>query len=254
MSRLQRLGVTLRGDRVQLLVIELLVVFLGVYGAFALQDYSERRKLDAERRKVLVGVKEDLEYFRIFFPGFTARDLIVERAQLVAEGRYRDYSDWRFLQPQYDYTALEYALDAGVGVVDYELNSGLAGIYQELQKLRHAEELMTRLAMAYRPIPPNAPPEPEIQLAHEANLNGFALLNQRAEDRAEIMDRVARLSAEVLEDVDRRFAPGTLRQVELELIRERLDGMPEGQRETYVQLISDAFPHLAIEDIEGRVR
>jgi len=71
-SRLDRMLAVFRRDRAKVVIIELVIVFLGVYGAFALQDYSQQRAGDAEREKVLVGVKEDLEYFRIFFPTFTA--------------------------------------------------------------------------------------------------------------------------------------------------------------------------------------
>ena len=253
-TRLERLRALLARGGVRLLLIELLIVFLGVYGAFALQSYSEQREIDAEREKVLVGIKEDLEYFRIFFPGFTARQLIEERQSLIDEDSYRDYSDWRFLQPQYDYTAIEYALNAGVDVVDYELNAGLAGLYQELQKLRHAEELITELAMAYQPISEDDLDEPNVRMAHLANFHGFVLLNDRARDRAEIMERISQLSEEVLEGVDARFAPETLREIELQLIRKRLEDVPDGERAIYIRLIGEAFPDLTEAEILQAIR
>ena len=86
-------------------------------------------------------------------------------------------------------------------VVDYELNAGLAELYQELQKLRHAEELMTELAMAYQPI-----------------------------------------------------SPDDLREIELQLIRTRLENVPEQGRETYVRLIAEAFPHLTEAEIREAIR
>lgn len=254
MSRVERFRSVLSRGGVRLLLLELLIVFLGVYGAFALQSFSEDRKLDAERQRVLVGIKQDLEFFRVFFPGFTGRDVIEERRSLIAEGRYRDYSDWRFLQPQYDYTAIEYALGTGADVVDYELNEGLAGIYLELRKLRHAEDLMTTLAMSYRPIPEGAGDDPEIRLARSANFQGFVLMNDRARDRAEIMMRVAQLSAEVVAEVNRRFTPGELREVELQLLRARLADLPVERRAFYFDMLDEAFPNLSRSDIEDAAR
>lgn len=61
MSRLERIRALLSRGGVRLHLIELLIVFLGVYGAFALQSYSQQRQA------------------------------------LIDEESYRDYSDWRFL-------------------------------------------------------------------------------------------------------------------------------------------------------------
>lgn len=254
MTRLQRARELFARQGVRFLLLELVIVFLGVYGAFALQSWSERRAIAAERDKVLIGVKEDLEYFRIFFPGFTARDVVEERRAMIAEGTYRDYSDWRFIQPQYDYTAIEYALGANVNIVDYELNAGLAEIYKELQKLRHAEELITEIAMDYRAVPGDALDDPGVRMAHQTNFLRFRLLNERARDRADIMDRIAERSAQLLPEIDRGFSARELKAIELQIIRERIEAVPEDAREYYLGLIGEYFPDLTQEEIRDAVR
>ena len=254
MTRPQRIRQFLSRKGFRLLLLELVIVFLGVYGAFALQSWSEGRAIRAERERVLISLKEELEYFRIFFPGFTARDLIEERQTMVAEGTYRPYSDWRFLQPQYDYTAIEYALAAGVDVVDYELHAGLSAVYVELRKLRHVEELITEIAMGYRPTPSDDADNPVIRMAQLANLQGFQLLNDRARDRADILDRTAALSAEVLPLINRAFGPERLKQIELELIRKRLAGESGEALEVYLELLTRYFPELTEEEIRGAVQ
>ena len=49
MSRLDCMLGAFRRDRVQFVIIGLVIVFLGVYGAFALQDFSQQHAVDAER-------------------------------------------------------------------------------------------------------------------------------------------------------------------------------------------------------------
>ncbi len=254
MTRLERAREFFARQGVRFLLLELVIVFLGVYGAFMLQSWSEDRLLDAEREKVLVGVKEDLEYFRVIFPGFTSREIVEERRALIEEGRYRDYSDWRFLQPQYDYTAIEYALEAGADIVDYELNSGLAELYQELQKLRYTEDLITRLAMDYRAIPAGSLDDPVVRMAHENNFLGFRRLNDRARDRVVIMDRISEISTRLLPGIDAAFRAGQLREIELELIRKRIESQPEAEREFYLGLISEYFPDISPEEIRDALR
>jgi hypothetical protein len=109
MSRLQKAFTAMSGRTVRFFLLEFLIVFLGVYLAFLFQEYGEDRDLAVEREKILVGLKEDLEYFRIFFPTFAAsmEGSIREWEGLIEQGSYRDFSSWRFIQPQYDYTGVE---------------------------------------------------------------------------------------------------------------------------------------------------
>lgn len=135
MSRLEKAFKIFTKQGVKFLLLELVVVFLGVYLAFLFQSYSEQRKIDAETQKVLIGLKEDLEYFRIYFPDYAGSSQVEEWRELLINEKYSNFSTWRFIQPQYDYIAIEYALDSDADVINYELNSSIAEIYQELKKL-----------------------------------------------------------------------------------------------------------------------
>ena len=87
---------------VKFLAVEFIIIFLGVYLAFLFQNYSEQRKIDIEKEKILIGLKENLEYFRIFFPGFAnnAQGNIDRWNSLIDDSNYVDFSNWRFIQPQ----------------------------------------------------------------------------------------------------------------------------------------------------------
>lgn len=104
------------------LVLEFLIVFLGVYLAFLFQEYGEDRDLAVEREKILAGLKENLEYFRILFPAFAdAMQQQVGRWEAqIGEATYTDFSSWRFIQPQYDSKVVEYALAADAEIIDFE--------------------------------------------------------------------------------------------------------------------------------------
>ena len=58
------------GDKAKWLLLELLIVFVGVYLAFLFQSYAEQAKIDKEKEKVLVSLKLELEEFRTSFPRF----------------------------------------------------------------------------------------------------------------------------------------------------------------------------------------
>ncbi len=70
MSRLEKSFRIFSKQGVKFLMLEFLIVFLGVYLAFLFQSYSEQKRIDAEKQKIMIGLKEDLEYFRIYFPDF----------------------------------------------------------------------------------------------------------------------------------------------------------------------------------------
>ncbi len=234
------------------LVFELIIVFLGVYGAFLFQNYSEQRKTDAEREKVLVGLKQDLEYFRVYFPDFGNASITKEwRATLQQEEYLNDLYEWRFIQPQYDYIALEYALAADADVIDYEINAGIAAIYRELRKLEHVETMLNDLGMKYQSIPDGNRNDPDIQLAIQNNrLNSVRFIN-RYEDRESIMLRIAAMSAEQLERINEQFSPEKRKEIELELIRENVRAHSEKEVQFYLGVLKELFPNLSEEELRS---
>lgn len=257
---------------VRFLLLELLIVFLGVYLAFYFQNRSEERKIAVEKEKVMVGLKEDLEYFRIAFPGFVAntQDVIRRWDEKLEAGIYEDFSSWRFIQPQYDYKVVEYALNADAEVVDFELNSALSQLYLELEKLQEAERLITEIAMRYQAVPELAAQSASASesasgseitpgsdttaaLLHMARMNNhlnLQRLRDRSRDRVEIMQRIVAVSESNLEDINATFTPQQLEDIELMLIGRVLALSEPKGRDALLGFLKQGFPHLT----EARMR
>jgi len=235
------------------LILELIIVFLGVYLAFLFQSYNENQKVASEKDKVMVGLKEDLEYFRVFFPGFisTTENHIAEWDGLIAEGKYIDFSSWRFIQPQYDYKVVEYALNADAEVIDFELNSALAQLYLELEKLQQAEALITETASRYRAIPADAERTTQIQLEHQNNLLNLKRMRNRTQDRVNIMKRVVSLATENLDTINATFSMQKRKEIELLLIERRLASISDQEKAFFMKVLQQYFPHLSEEEIRG---
>ena len=252
MSRLEQSFKIFSKQGVKFLLLELVVVFLGVYLAFLFQSYSENQKLESEKEKIMIGLKNDLEYFRIFFPGLSAnmKGTIKEWDELIENEKYRDFSSWRFIQPQYDYTVVEYALNVGAEVIDFDMNSDLSKLYTELEKLRQAEELITEIALTYKAVPANLERTAEVQLVHANNLLNLERLRNRAVDRVGIMDRIAELSAQNLVRVNNEFSPKELKEIELLLISKRDIPDNEQEKQFYFRALKEYFPHFTDEEIK----
>lgn len=252
MSRLEQSFKIFSKQGVKFLLLELVVVFLGVYLAFLFQSYSEDKKLEIEKEKIMIGLKDDLEYFRVFFPGLSSsmKNTISEWEELVENDTYRDFSSWRFIQPQYDYTVIEYALNADAEVVDFDMNSDLSKLYTELEKLRQAEELITEIALNYKAVPPNLERTSEVQLVHANNLLNLKRLKNRAIDRVGIMDRIAELSTQNLVRVNEEFSDQERKEIELLLISKRDIPDNEQEKQFYFRALKKYFPHFTDEEIK----
>jgi hypothetical protein len=252
MSRLEQSFKIFSKQGVKFLLLELVVVFLGVYLAFLFQSYSENQKLKSEKEKIMIGLKDDLEYFRIFFPGLSSgmKGNIAEWEDLIKRDTYRDFSSWRFIQPQYDYAVIEYALNADAEVIDFEMNSDLSKLYTELEKLRQAEELITEIALNYKAVPPNLERTPEVQLIHANNLLNLERLKNRAIDRVGIMDRISELSTQNLIRVNEEFSDQKRKEIELLLISKRDLPDNEQEKQFYFRVLKRAFPDLSDEEIK----
>lgn len=253
MSRLEHSFKFFSSQGIKFILLELIIIFIGVYGAFLLQSYSEQQRIESEKQKVLTGVKEEMEYFRIFFPGYAGGDDVAEREDMISRQVYIDFSDWRFIQPQYDYTAIEYALEASADVIDYDLNAGLSKVYQELRKLQHVEDLITQIAMEYRAIPSGTDESAEILLAQKSNMLNFTRFTGRTRDRAVIMNRIADYSSEMLPDINAEFSDEERKEIELSLIRNNIEAASEEEAAGMASEVQKIFPNLSKEDIQNAI-
>lgn len=236
---------------IKFLLLEFIIVFAGVYLAFLFQNYTNDQKIESEKEKVLIGLKQDLEFFRLYLPGYAsnAENLVQRWREQHSTGSYSDFYTWRFIQPQYKYTSLEYALNTEAEVIDFNLYSSISEVYQELQKLQHAESLMTEIAMSYQNIPSELQNQQEGILLKADNLHRFRLFTDRATDRARIMNRIAELSGSVLPLINDQFSPITLKEIETQLIKDRINLSQESQLDQYIPFIIEYFPNFSEEEV-----
>ena len=237
------------GDKAKWLFLELLVVFIGVYLAFLFQSYAEGNKMDKEKEKVLVGLKLELEEFRTSFNRFAdfQENKVKEWDSLFTINKVANYYGWRYIEPQYNFMIIEYALDLkGTDVVDFDLYDGLSKIYGEIKKLEHTERLMTELGMKYNLISGSIDP-----LSQEAkNLNAenrfhFFKFKGFARDRVGILRRAAKHSESLLEVINSDLGPENIRKVEYRLLEKYLVGGAE--MEIIREVFEEFFPHYSRE-------
>ena len=91
----------------QFLILELLMIFIGVYLAFLFQNYWEQKKIDKE--KVLMSLKLELETFRTSFPDFASfqKQKNEEWDSLFRAKETAEFYTWRYLEPQYNFQVIE---------------------------------------------------------------------------------------------------------------------------------------------------
>lgn len=211
-------------DKAKWLSLELLIVFIGVYLAFLFQSYSEDRKLDKEREKVLVSLKLELEEFRTSFPGFAdyQESKVEEWDSLFNAGIYREYYQWRYLEPQYNFKIIEYAINQeGTDVIDFDLYESLSRLYGEIKQLEHAERMMTRYGGKYNIIPRELKEgSPEALILKNQNRFHFYKFIGFARDRTGDLRRVARRSESLVKIVNEQLGAEKVKEVDFSLVKE----------------------------------
>lgn len=243
------------GDKAKWLFLELLIVFIGVYLAFILQSFAEGSKMDKEKEKVLIGLKLELEEFRTGFNRFAdfQEDKVKEWDSLFAIEKVGDYYGWRYIEPQYNFSIIEYALDLkGTDIVDFDLYDDLSKIYSEIKKLEHAERLMTELGMQYKIISGSLDPSSQMakNLAAENRFHFFKFKGF-ARDRVGILRRAANYSQDLLETINSELGPERVREVEFRLLKKYLEA---GVDIPFLkEIFAESFPHYSEEEFNQMV-
>ncbi len=231
--------------------IDLLIVIIGVYCAFLIQNYAQDNKNDKERSRLLSAVKIELEVFRyrMYQTALGMQSDLVQLRDIQADGRYSDFLNYRYIEPQYDYQTIQYALNLqNSEIVDFELYNALQSIYVEVKKIEHAERLLTQTSRKYRSIPTSLDKnEKEYLLLDRENKDNFMRFIVLIEDRAVTAGRIAKASADVLPMVDGLLGDNVAVEIEKELIADHLD-LVDSEEEA-VALAKKYFPKLAEEDV-----
>ncbi|MCE7996514.1 MAG: hypothetical protein HEP71_31370 [Roseivirga sp.] len=239
------------GDKARWLVLELLVVFVGVYLAFLFQGYSENNKIVKEREKVFASLKSELEFFRVQMPGRSGYTLNrwKEAKAFERKGEYRDFSYWRFLEPQYGYQVVEYAINIeNSDIIDFELYDKLQSLYATIRRLEHAERLMMEMAQRYLSIPKSLPESDRgVILRHADNFQNFRRLLEYIEHRAQNQQDVADRSKDCLDIINARMNADTRRKIEVDLIKSQL-GLFDNPEDA-VERVRAVFPGFTQDEI-----
>lgn len=207
----------------KMLLLELVVVFVGVFLAFEFNSFSENQKVKSEKEKVMTSLKKELDMIGLSFGNMGAfqKGMVQEWDSLLRNKQLGDFYDWRYIQPQYNYAVLEYALDTrDARIVSFELYEKLVKVYRELKKLEHAENLMTEWGGQYKLLPLDMDTT-SIAYQNRAADNRFAFYKfiRYANDRANIMSGLPEYAQDALKVINNNFTPKQRFELEKEVLR-----------------------------------
>lgn len=227
-------------------IIDLIIVFIGVYSASLIADYNQNIQDRKEREKVLSAIKGELEQFRLFNERWASyMESTVRRLDSLYDKEIytSEFNTWRYLEPQYNYRIIEYATNLkGTNVIDIELFIELQRIYNDIRKLEHAERFMTHFSNLR-----DMSGDDTKNLQNRFYLFKFIFYSR---DRINILRRLQKTSEEVLELVNDRLSPKIKHTVELELAQKVIDFMGY---ET-VPILKKHFPDITDQEWEEMKR
>lgn len=237
------------------LLFELLIVFIGVYLAFFLSSLQEANKREAEQLKVLSSLKLEMERFRIQFPEFAHHQeaKIKEWKADYQKGKVSSFYTYRFIQPQYEYEVLEYAIDEQESqIIDFDLFNALRSCLAEIRRLEDAENRMTELALQYQPVPDGLRRSEAGQIHMNRNFFLFERFILFSTGRAGILRDLAKVAASTVELINTRLPAKRKKEVEIQLVKTYVEKMEIGKNDLHQLLdMSNAyFPDLSQEEIE----
>lgn len=226
-------------------LVDLLIVIVGVYLAFMIQSGAEHRKDQREADKVLTALKYEMEFFRyrMYETSLGMQSMARELKESNEDGSYRNFSNFRFIEPQYDYQTISYALDLqNTSIVDFELYDALQTLFVEIKKIEHVERLLTETSRRYRSIPFALDAKStEFQIIEMENRDNFNRFQTLINDRAEISARISKASASSLPLINQRLGTVKTRSIEKAIMREHLD-IFENEEEA-IAVGKKLFPH-----------
>ncbi|MEZ5041294.1 MAG: hypothetical protein R2828_15460 [Saprospiraceae bacterium] len=238
----------------RVLLLELFIVFIGVYLAFILNNYQESQRIKVEGEKIWSSLKLELEGIRLAFPGWAYfQEKQNEKWDSLFQIKEVDqFFTWRYIQPQYDFTTLEYAIATRESkIVDFDLYHNLTKLYQTVQQLEHIENLMTEIGLRYKNIPPSMPTDSQEyhQLSAENLLNFYRFIDF-SKMRASNLKRIVDLSNDLLLIINKKL--GKKQQVRLEknyIQKQIVAKFSKAPADLIKKEIQASFPHFTESEI-----
>lgn len=234
--------------------VDLLVVIIGVYIAFLIQSSAEADKDKKEQEKVFTALKYELEHFRLQMPGMAgyASSLVEKHLVTIKSGDYSNFSDWRFIQPQYSYQIIEYAISIqNTEIVNFELYDALQELFVEIKKLEHAESLIMETSLLYQTIPEGlSKSEPLYQMIWANNYDNFGRFITFMNDRARVLQAVADASQAGLPIINEKLGSKKAKEIEREFILSNADKVQnEDQAVVFVKQIFPDFTEKEVREL-----
>ncbi len=206
--------------------------------------------MEKEKEKIYSALKYELENFRIFLPGrsgYTA-SRVDQWTETYKNGSYIDFSNWIFIEPQYTYQIIEYAMSIEQNeIIDFQLYNTLQKLYVEIKKLEHAERLIMERSLKYKSINDKMGGV-HSELRKRDNMDNFKMFIRFSESRASTLMQVANWSKEVLVIINDRIKPEKRKELEKNLIRSQIESL--GPKEQAIQAVLQYFPDFSKEELE----
>lgn len=239
-------------NKVVWVFVDLLIVIVGVYCAFLIQQNAEQGKTAKERDKIFSALKYELEIFR-----YTSTQIYLGQTNQLAKwrnvkssGSYINFSEWRFIEPQYRYQIIEYSLQIeDSDIIDFDLYNALQQLFVEIKKVEHTESIITATASAYKYFPPGLSESSEAyKLIDSENTRNFDRFLQISNDRVSTMNLVRDRTIDVLAILNKLIDPEKKKSIEEDLIIEHIDELVDSEEEAVVG-VNQMFPGFTEEEI-----
>ena len=194
MSRLRRISQWVRDLNPVAVAVELLIVFVGVYLAFVLNEYQEAERNREKRETVIELLREGLEQYGRLFEGYaqfhTAEG---DRLRLMlAEGELPDLGGAFYVAPQYPIDVINHVLtNESLEVFDTELYIPLTEYAARMQRIMSVEAQITEIGNRYIAVTRSDP-----RYQEQRHLAGRYLLFMESRGRiaGELAERSRRLN------------------------------------------------------------
>ncbi|MGB0523176.1 MAG: hypothetical protein ACPGJS_09455 [Flammeovirgaceae bacterium] len=235
-------------------LVDLIIVFLGVYMASLFSNYNESQKNAKQRDKVLSSLKLELEAFRFGMPEYAdfQAEQITKWNRALNNDSIIDFYEYRFIQPQYDYTALEYAIKIDeTEVVDFELFTELRTLYNNIKSLEFSENLMTETAQQFKNTSKQLPKNHPLYHTRKAdNAFYFYRFITFANSRQGSLQKVGQQASATLQRINQQLSPKKRVKIEQQLIGKFLKSYNKTPpQELAFQYAQEFFPNLTTAEI-----
>lgn len=134
-------------------LLDLVIVITGVSVAFLLNGWNENNKEAAEKEKVMRSLQQEINEIVYYFPSMAKYqdDNSKKWDSLLNLNIVADFHQYYYLQPQYNYSVIEYAIATrNSDIVDFRLHEQLLKLFKRIKMLEQAEVHMTNIALQYQ--------------------------------------------------------------------------------------------------------